>query len=1013
MNHRTVRSLGLLGFVAAVGCACPSGLAQNVFYLETFNGAVRNQLSSDPRITLACGTSPVWAEAAPGWTVDDCGVSTYYCRIPGCPPQQFDCVTCTSDAGILEFEGWAFVQGSWWITVDAQRRPEFLQGNAQDPIPRGSGIVAVADPDEWDDEGSPINNCGDYNAFMTSPTISLVGVAPSTLAFEFGSSWRDECCDDGENQDNNQTATIVAVYSTPGGPVEVEVLRWESNEFLDSPANTIPNPNFHNDAPNELVTLSSAGLNAPANATAVAFRFGLTNALNDWWWAVDNLGLSGSVDNVQTALWSEDFEDVTLQPPVDEGVVGCAIGYCGVGVYTHTGPNGVQVTLDSGSTGGVPDWAGWSFVEPQFWNCVEPQNVNGFTSARGRLFTLSDGVIAVADGDEWTDLPSSGTLNTTLTTPAISITGRDSDTLVLSFASSWAHEDGQVASISATYDVGGTVVLDFWDSNALSPDFKATNLSELVVLPLNIPAGATTVTIAFNYIAGNNWFWAIDNVQVFEGLATIAIEDECPIRDRMYVAPLVNFAPCFTPWAPDAPAGWTEAPFLGQGGRPEWAGWSFASAEWWYTNVDQQGREQFLLADGFIAIADPDEWDDQPTFNTFFNAFMTSPLIPIPGGFTTIELGFDSSWRDECCDDAPGNTNNQTATIEAIYTVGGVEQPPVNVLTWQSDPNLPNFKDDNTNERVVLNTSAMQVPVGASAVRFVLGLGNARNDWWWAVDDLELTIDGSRAFLETFDQPQNLQTPPTEAPPTGQCRYWSRVIDQGTGYTVDSSGVTGCSFASSEDFYGFNAWLTDAWLLEVGGDRNLFGSSNAYVSDFQARGCNGTAMLISPTFNISIVNENSLELDFRSGWLAEAGHQSRVEVSYNGGPFAAVLTWNADAPPGDPTFKASAPDEIVTVALNNPAGATSVQVRFRDSESGYWALCEISLTATVGQEIGGFCDADWCRDGAVGVPDIFCFLSAWFANDPEARNFGGNPGVPAIFAFLSVWFATGTGPCVP
>jgi len=58
-----------------------------------------------------------------------------------------------------------------------------------------------------------------------------------------------------------------------------------------------------------------------------------------------------------------------------------------------------------------------------------------------------------------------------------------------------------------------------------------------------------------------------------------------------------------------------------------------------------------------------------------------------------------------------------------------------------------------------------------------------------------------------------------------------------------------------------------------------------------------------------------------------------------------------------------------------------------------------------------FCDADWCQDGDVGVPDIFCFLSDWFANDPVARNYGGTNGVPAIFAFLSVWFATGTGPC--
>ncbi len=60
-----------------------------------------------------------------------------------------------------------------------------------------------------------------------------------------------------------------------------------------------------------------------------------------------------------------------------------------------------------------------------------------------------------------------------------------------------------------------------------------------------------------------------------------------------------------------------------------------------------------------------------------------------------------------------------------------------------------------------------------------------------------------------------------------------------------------------------------------------------------------------------------------------------------------------------------------------------------------------------------FCDADWCHDGVVGVPDIFCFLSDWFAFVPAARCYGGTCGVPAIFAFLSVWFATGQGPCTP
>ncbi len=50
------------------------------------------------------------------------------------------------------------------------------------------------------------------------------------------------------------------------------------------------------------------------------------------------------------------------------------------------------------------------------------------------------------------------------------------------------------------------------------------------------------------------------------------------------------------------------------------------------------------------------------------------------------------------------------------------------------------------------------------------------------------------------------------------------------------------------------------------------------------------------------------------------------------------------------------------------------------------------------------CPADWNGDCVRDVSDIFAFLTAWFANEPDAVNFGGTPGVPAIFAFLNTWF---------
>jgi hypothetical protein len=52
------------------------------------------------------------------------------------------------------------------------------------------------------------------------------------------------------------------------------------------------------------------------------------------------------------------------------------------------------------------------------------------------------------------------------------------------------------------------------------------------------------------------------------------------------------------------------------------------------------------------------------------------------------------------------------------------------------------------------------------------------------------------------------------------------------------------------------------------------------------------------------------------------------------------------------------------------------------------------------------CPADFDASGTVAVPDIFAFLSAWFALDSAADfDNSGTISVPDIFAFLSAWFA--------
>jgi hypothetical protein len=955
---------------AAAGTATPRASAQTVFYSENFDGAVRDQASGDPRVLGAC-VGGVFTHTPPaGWTWNACGIGSYACR-EGCQPPPTTCSTCGNNEGVYEWEGWSFASKSWWAQVAGdQDRSQFTLA---------SGNVAVADPDEWDDRGNPDANCGYYNAWMSTPAINITTANRSSLVLNFASSWKPEGFDDAPTFTNNQTGVIRAIY-TVGGVEQpaVEVLRWDSDS-----SGTFYKPNATNEA------VSLAQLQAPATATAVRFEIGLLNAGNDWWWAVDNVELSSNVGT----LFFEDFEGVTLEPPVHEA--GCGATYCNQFTYTHNGPGGVGVSVASPATGGVPDWRGWSFVERPFWVCTSG-------GPNGSAFSNSSGLVAVADGDEFDDLPhDAGDLDTTMSTPSISLSGRFGGVLVLSFDSSWRFEDSQAATIVARFNDSNQTVSEVlrWES-APGPFFKGDAVNERVIVPVTVPADATSVVLDFRYTGADDWWWAIDNVSLFEGRATVQVATVNPSQTSMQIAPTIDYTPCFSPWSPTAPSGWTQlfSPDGGCGaecGRPEWRGWAIGFKDWWWQKVDNQERDQFTLGTGYVAIADPDEWDDFPNNSSKFNAFMTTPSIALPASVTSASFTFDSSWRyegfdDGCSCDPPGSlpSNNQTATVNAIYTVGGQERPPVPILHWDSDDGQnsgsgqpsPFFKPDNTNEAVTI--TALGIPANAQSVRFEFGLTEARNDWWWAVDNINFTANGVSRFSENFESNDNFQGPPSEEPPTEQCQYFSSVALQGNGFAVvNDATLSGCS--TTEDFRGFNAWLLDAWSRARGGalraqlvhDRtNGVGpdSPTGYVSDFTAGPCDGTTTLSSPSYSIAGLNEGSLVLSFRSGWASEAGHVSSVEVQYNGGAWTPVLSWTTGN-------KSSTADETVNVQLNNAAGASTVAVRFIDSSSGWWVISDIGITG----DVGG-CPADFNGDNQADFFDYLDFALAFDGEAPEA-----------------------------
>ncbi|MHC4145403.1 MAG: LamG domain-containing protein, partial [Planctomycetota bacterium] len=326
----------------------------------------------------------------------------------------------------------------------------------------------------------------------------------------------------------------------------------------------------------------------------------------------------------------------------------------------------------------------------------------------------------------------------------IDIFGLEAGTLKLKFDSSWRPEFDdnyrQTASITASFDGAGPVSVLLWESDSGSENFHPYATNETVVVDLDVPEGASSVVLEFGlFDAGNDWWWAIDNVEVtgiprekivvlsedFEGLALGPNVDEALAGDAV--------------WTDTPPEGWAvdESGIPGIGdpatdGVTEWAGWAFADKAWWTETAGDQNRSQFDLGSGTVAIADPDEWDDAAHDDSaaagWYKTFLTTPELDISGlEAGSLRLNFDSSWRPEF-----DSNYRQTANITASFDGGD----PVEVLLWESDSGSANFKPDSTNETVVVD---LQNPAGAKSVVLTFGLFDAGNDWWWAIDNVEVS----------------------------------------------------------------------------------------------------------------------------------------------------------------------------------------------------------------------------------------------------------------------------------
>ncbi len=350
---------------------------------------------------------------------------------------------------------------------------------------------------------------------------------------------------------------------------------------------------------NESVSLQAL---APNSASSVQFAWRLFDTDNDWWWAIDNVSVDAP-QTVRDTLLAEDFEGLPLGPFVSPGESG------GDGAdFTTTPPTGWSRDLTTTPIGDPVEFQGWTFLDKDSWIATAGDQARS-------SFTLGDGTVAVADGDEYDDGTNiePNLFNVFLVTPEIDLTGYDASSVRLEFDSSFRPYDAMTGTVEVSFDDGATfTTLLTLDASTAGGNSSLTRANEAV--SIDIDAGAADGMILRWGLTDtdNDWWWAVDNIAVSaeRDVATSLLSENF---DSLPLGPAVDetFDPTVDVWTPTPPAGWEQivAPTTSQG-TTEWQGWTFADKNFWVSVAGDQARSSFGLGQNTLAIADGDEWDD-------------------------------------------------------------------------------------------------------------------------------------------------------------------------------------------------------------------------------------------------------------------------------------------------------------------------------------------------------------------------------------------------------------------
>ncbi|HBE72413.1 MAG TPA: hypothetical protein DDW52_30120, partial [Planctomycetaceae bacterium] len=577
--------------------------------------------------------------------------------------------------GRPEWQGWSFADKNSWIEADNQSRDQFTLGQ---------GTVAIADPDEWDDNFDGSDTHGNFNSIMESKPILLDGVTANSLQLVFDSSYRPE---------DQQIGTLDVTFDD--GTNWINILTYDSTQMTDG------------ENINETLTLD---VDNPSTGTA-KFRWQMIGG-NDWWWAIDNLRVSGEIAG-ETFKGLSDPEFWQFSTP-EEPIL--SVGFDALAVSENGGTAIGTVSRNLDTT----DPLTVTLVSSDLTEATVPAEVTIPAGQASATFIVTAVDDTELDRNQLVTITAS---NATYTSGEANITILDDELPFLVSTNPVDNSTGvdYLTPFSATFDTnikkghGRVYIVD-----------AASGVAEYTVdvndASVTITGGNTLEVPSQGRLAGlTDYYIFIDDGAILDDVTTV-FPDATLLVENFDV---IQLGPATTETVGDG-TDWTDIPPLGfstsenlagDAGRPEWAGWSFADTQFWYDSED--GRDRFDSSSGNAAIADRGAWADTAGDQGRFAATMITPAIDLSGvEANSVILAYDSSYSQ--------NSTFQFGNLDVTFDDGA---------SWAT---LESIFASALNERRTINVN--NPTSGTMRFRFDLGDADGANSYW-AIDNVLVTGD--------------------------------------------------------------------------------------------------------------------------------------------------------------------------------------------------------------------------------------------------------------------------------